>query len=82
MNSVRPMSAATATAAKKPDRFIENLKSEIAGIRAAGTYKKERVITTPMAAKLSVANVPVSIALLAPSLFIVCKSKRRPTYEP
>src|SRR5262249_20402490 len=33
------------------------------GIRAAGTYKVERVITSPMRAQLKVANTPVCLAL-------------------
>src|SRR4249920_70674 len=37
-------------------RFAEHLDSQLAGIRAAGTYKRERVIITPQGTTIRVAD--------------------------
>ena len=36
--------------------FIEYLRKEIAGVRGAGLYKAERVITSPQGAHIEVAE--------------------------
>src|SRR3974390_1989094 len=36
--------------------FLEHLETQLAGIRAAGTYKRERVIVTPQGATIRVAD--------------------------
>ena len=38
------------------DRFLEHLRSQLDDVRAAGTFKAERVITTPQEAHIGVAD--------------------------
>ncbi|MCA9111654.1 MAG: hypothetical protein KDA52_16995, partial [Planctomycetaceae bacterium] len=38
------------------NRFVEHLQSQLADIRDAGTFKAERIITTPQEARIGVAD--------------------------
>ena len=47
------------------DRFIEHVRRELAAIEAAGTWKRERVITTPPGVRVRVSDGPPVLNLCA-----------------
>jgi len=48
-----------------PTSFQEHLAGQLAGIRSAGTYKAERIITTPQGTRVSVGDGPPVLNLCA-----------------
>ena len=37
-----------------PNRFVEHLRSELAGLESAGLYKHERILASPQSAEIEV----------------------------